>query len=365
MAGKRQHILPRFLLRGFASRTDSEKTFTRVYRKSGQHFETTIENVGLEKHFYGREGEINADDVITQVEGDYARLVKALRELPDGAEVVDERVFEFVTHLTIRTKQLREFFRSSAEDLLDELMAYLTDPAVLKGLLLSKPELIQEELEKQFQEFEVPQMQKDMLVALVKAYAPTLVDEHMPELQDTLSELVGEIRRVLPKALRDGHIKSLARDPAPESRSKTYEGLRWFVRETPRLLILGDIGCLFEIAGRRRFKPMDDKGDSIVNIYFPISSHKLLLRTSYSSASHLDFAGINAATARCSYEYFVASESSASNGKLASTIGNWAGILTQEEMDAHRPNASRAKSDMISERIPRDGDPYTFGVAVF
>ena len=83
-----------------------------MYRKGGPQFETTIENVGLEKHFYGKVGEISADEEITQLESGYAGLINGLRSEPDGARADSKRVLDFVAHLTIRTKQLREFFAS-------------------------------------------------------------------------------------------------------------------------------------------------------------------------------------------------------------------------------------------------------------
>ena len=334
MAGKRQHILPRFLLRGFASRVVGEKTFTWVYRISGEQFETTIENVGLEKHFYGKEGEVSADDVITNLEGNYADLVRSLRNTSDGIEVQDTRIPELISHLTIRTKHLREFFLSSTEYLLGEVTTHLAEPRNLKRLLLSKPELIQEELGKRLTDYQIPEEQRTFLVELVKAYAPTLVDQHMSEFQETLMEMVGNIGDMLPRAVREGHIKSLAKNPAPENRSQTYDKLRWFVRESSIPLILGDFACLFEIARKRRFKSLDDMGDPIVNVYLPISGQKVLVGTSYSSASHVDFSLINDATANCSYEYFVAPECSAANDKRASKLGAWAGLLTQAELDA-------------------------------
>jgi len=96
---------------------------------------------------------------------------------------------------------------------------------------------------------------------------------------------------------------------------------------------LGDIGCLFEIAGERRFKPFDDKGDKIVNVYFPIASRKLLLGTSHSAAFDVDVSDVNKATSKCSYEYFVCSELSTANDALSHSIGDWAGILTKREME--------------------------------
>ena len=139
----------------------------------------------------------------------------------------------------------------------------------------------------------------------------------MPDLQSTFQELIAQMKSLLPNAVRDGHIKSLAKHPAPETRSEGYQSLNWFVREVAEPLILGDIGCLFEIAGERRFKPFDDKGDKIVNVYFPIASRKLLLGTSHSAAFDVDVSDVNEATSKCSYECFVCFELSTANDALS------------------------------------------------
>jgi hypothetical protein len=56
MAGDRQHILPRFLLKGFASRIEGEKIYTWVYPRNSPPVEANIRKVGVEKHFYGKQG---------------------------------------------------------------------------------------------------------------------------------------------------------------------------------------------------------------------------------------------------------------------------------------------------------------------
>lgn len=333
MAGIRQHILPRFLLKGFASRVQDKKIFTCVYRKGGPQFETTIENVGLEKHFYGKLGEISADEEITQLESGYARLIDELRSEPDGTCADSKQVSDLVAHLTIRTKQLREFFRESAEYLIDQITLYLSNPSNLKRLLLSKPELMQEELQKTLKDIPVAQVYKDFLIELVQLNAQEIVDQHMPDLQSTLHELIGQMKSLLPNAVREGHIRTLAKHPAPEPRSEAYQSLNWTVRDVADPLILGDIACLFEIAGERRFKPFDDKDDKIANVYFPIASRKLLLGTSQSAVVELDVSLVNEATAKCSYEYFVCSGLSTANDALSRSIGDWAGILSTLEME--------------------------------
>jgi len=333
MAGIRQHILPRFLLKGFASRVQDKRVFTCVYRKGGRQFETTIENVGLEKHFYGKVGEISADEEITQLEGSFARLIDKLRREPDGARVDNKQVSDFVAHLTARNKQLREFFRESAEYLVDHITLYLSDQSNLKRLLLSNPQLMQEELQKTLNDIPVAQIYKDFLIELVQLNAEEIIDQHMPDLESTLHELIGQMKSLLPKAVRDGHIMTLAKHPVPEPRSEAYQSLSRTVHEVAEPLILGDIGCLFETVGERRFKPFDDKGDKIVNVYFPIASRRLLLGTSRSATLYVDVSSVNEASSKCSYEYFVCPELSTVNNDLSRSIGDWAGILSKREME--------------------------------
>lgn len=88
----------------------------------------------------------------------------------------------------------------------------------------------------------MPQAYKDFLIELVQLNAQEIVDQHMPDLQSTLQELIAQMRSLLPNAVRDGHIKSLAKHPAPETRSEGYQSLNWFVREVAGPLILGDTG---------------------------------------------------------------------------------------------------------------------------
>jgi hypothetical protein len=106
-----------------------------------------------------------------------------------------------------------------------------------------------------------------MLLELMQQYAPALMDNQKPELQSMMQGLVDEVKAILPKAVREGHIKSLVKNPVPKPRADEYSELKWFVCETAQTLILGDTGCLFDVVGKRRYKSIDDKGDDITNIF--------------------------------------------------------------------------------------------------
>ena len=86
MAGRGHHTLPRFLQKGFASSgTRGDQVRTWVYRKGKPGFETNIVNVGKVRDFYGKEAELNADEAITDLEGEYASIINEMRTLSDNS----------------------------------------------------------------------------------------------------------------------------------------------------------------------------------------------------------------------------------------------------------------------------------------
>jgi hypothetical protein len=133
--------------------------------------------------------------------------------------------------------------------------------------------------------------------------------------------------------MKEGHNKVLMQNPYAEPRAREYSNLNWFVYDTESSLILGDIGCLFEVNGARRFKPISDKDDEILSIFVPISSRKLLVGTYSAIMPRIDIRALNENVARCSYEYFVCAEASEDHSRLAASIGESSGILSKDELD--------------------------------
>ena len=100
-------------MKGFASRTEGKEIYTLVYRTEVKPFEANITKVGVEKYFYGKEGELSVDDEITELEGKYAPLIDELRDIQGKVEITDQRIPDLITHLVIRTKYVRDSFRGS------------------------------------------------------------------------------------------------------------------------------------------------------------------------------------------------------------------------------------------------------------
>ncbi|HEX6718874.1 MAG TPA: DUF4238 domain-containing protein, partial [Pyrinomonadaceae bacterium] len=160
MAGKRQHEIPRFLTQGFASRIVSKASkensiFVWVYRKGSEPFECNTINIGVERQFYD-DGVVNVDDEITELERTFARSVNDARELQDGSKISDERLFEFIDNLTMRTKHLRDSVTDIGEFAIDRILGRLSNydsfRAYFIQLLTNRRDFLMEPLEEKLNE---------------------------------------------------------------------------------------------------------------------------------------------------------------------------------------------------------------------
>ena len=153
MAGKRQHIIPRFLQKGFASKIAGAKVFSWIYRIGIKPREVSTRDIYLEKSFYGEDGPASTDEIITDLESEkFAPLCDSLRKKNGDVSEHAKEISEFVARLCIRTVHLRNFFRESSERLTTEVGNYIFDYENIKRLLLSNPELTKKILRENLQE---------------------------------------------------------------------------------------------------------------------------------------------------------------------------------------------------------------------
>jgi hypothetical protein len=333
MAGDRQHILPRFLLKGFASRNEKGKIFTWVYPRNQTPIEANIRKVGVEKHFYGKQGEMSVDDDITEFEGKYAPLLDELRANEIKSEISDQRIPHLITHLVTRTKHLRDSIRNSSEYMADKFLAYLSNFDNFKAAILSKPEFIIDAIEEKFRDFRVSQAEKDTMRNLIPILFPAIIDKQIAEMLIVVRHLRKNIKKIAAKGIKEGHIKGLSQELIPNQRLNTYGLLHWFIINVETSLILGDLSCLFEFASGKRFRAIDFQDDDIINIFLPISDNKLLIGTSFSTIPQININLINENIAKCSREFFISSKYSKDILFWVPLIDSESEMLSKQELE--------------------------------
>src|SRR5581483_3428782 len=340
MAGVRHHILPRFLLKGFASKVEGSHVFTWCYRRNGSVLEISTKDVSVEKHFYGREGELNVDDEITDLEPSFAALVDDLRTKADRDEIQDPRLSEFVAHLSSRTKHIRDTLIDTTSALANELFTYLSSPSNFRYWIgeyyKRHPEVIKKALDDALKSLQIPRGKRLMLRERIMPKLQTdriseLFDSEIPEYALMMGALGSELLRKIPTMAKEGHIKVLAKSLIPDISLEEYKQLHWFVLKSPCTLVLGDIGCLFEVEAAKRFVAISGT-ENLVAIYLPISTDTLVVATPSWRCPIVDFQGVNESIVKCSREFFVCKEFSEDQKQLLEMLGTESEIFSVNEI---------------------------------
>ncbi len=321
MAGTRHHILPKFLLKGFASRTQEKKVFTWMYRKGAKPCELSTRDVGVEQHFYGRDGEPNADDEITLLENSkYGPLLERLRTkstLTGVVEVYEPLVADFTFHLCTRTKNFRESVYQSFDYLIVAIERYFSDYNNIKSFLLKHPAKSQEHIK----------------IKSILASNPNALKSIKPEVEAFFQSFSISMRSALPQLVKESHNDTLVKIPVSKTGADAYRQMRWFHYSFNKsAVILGDCGCLFEIAGVKNYKILNDKDEKLRQVFLPIAANKVLIGT-ISGTPRLDIKKLNRAMAKCSQGFFVYSEFSEGMAKLVSLIGMESEILSKVDLE--------------------------------
>jgi hypothetical protein len=165
-----------------------------MYRKGGAESETNIKNVGLEKDFYGKEGEHSLDDQITALETPFALLLDDLRSLSNNTgPLVEPLIPSLIAHLCIRTRQVRQSVLDAMTVMVNTVRDHLSDRATLIAGIVSELESntpFRERIRGVLMEQGLSSEQAELILPHVKTLLPELMDQ-MPELKSLLN---GSIR---------------------------------------------------------------------------------------------------------------------------------------------------------------------------
>lgn len=341
MAGIRQHIIPRFLLKGFASKTSKKAVFTWVFRSDGKIFESKIVHIGVEKYFYEIDGEDSIDDEITGIEKGFAVLLDELRREDDGYKITNPKLAEFICHLSLRTKHLRDSLIDSTSILAQALTGFLSDKDNFRYWIIEyykrHPEVIRKAIDDELKRRKTPKhqfhvMRQRLLMMASPNQLVKRMESDISQYALMFSLLGPSLIKQIPDIAKKGHVKALAKNLMPEPRVEVYQQLSWFVIKANKTLILGDVGCLFEVENNEKYFSLNNKDDKLKSVYLPISSDTLIVGTTLSAPPVIDFRHLNEKFAKCSRDYFICRESTSEIGNLQAFLGVEAEIFSKEEI---------------------------------
>lgn len=339
MSGKRQHYLPRFLLAGFSHRKTRKDYYCWAYRVDGKCYEVNIKNIGVEKFFYGSLSDTVVDDSITDIENNLSALVENLRS--SAGKTLDSKLslLEFIVHISIRTRHMRESYSEAGNSLIDGIKEVMDTPEKLQNLILeriqSEPNFLKEVIERELENRGLNALLADdakkRINEIVVEAAPYLVNNVSTEDCKNIHEALDYTKKIIPGHVKEGHLKALKKGLTPDKRIEKLENLEWAtIKFDSHSLVLGDVGVWAMCKDEDHAVPLAWAGDNVETVVLPISHSHVLIGRSEGATSFLDKTSINKTTISLSKEYFIASTST--HVELIPTIGELATMSLQNSV---------------------------------
>ena len=337
MSGKRQHFVPQFVQRGFASHTSGKDVFTWVYRNDKTPFNTNIKNVGIEGGFYSRDGNQQVDDYITDAEGRLSLLIGAMRSTSDGAFADTRGAAELVAHLEARSRHLRQNFVHIGSVAFEQILQFISNEETFVPYMLRRmeqdPSMLHSAIEEDLRKRGLPITMAPLLLRLSKPLLSAIVPKTTADFAKIASALRSQLPTIVQTAAKSGQLGALKEAIAPPLKVQHYRQFSYEVFNVAgQRLPLGDSMVLFHIEGDRGFRSFTQADETVLAIYLPISSTQVLVgkRGAYTPALSL----LPDAIAKCSLEHFVADRRAPELEALQAQLGKSASILSQAEIES-------------------------------
>lgn len=328
---KGHHFIPRFLLNGFASRSDSKDRRVWVFDKNGRIAETNIGSVAKQRYFHGDPADSPLEYTVADRETSFAPLVQRLRSGCASRE--DLRAApELVVHLWVRTKNIRDGFAETCRDIFDLTEEMLQqcerDEEVALGAAIEN-------------ELRVPQNEALRGLAPAQRLRMRKGLRRMIAQGDFLAELLPYLQSQRPlldaaadDAGRNTQLSSLSKELAPRARVEELSFLHWgVVPARGARLVLGDVVVIAKTERRSEYVNLTaaDGDFPLVAVVLPLAPESALVG-SRGAITSLNASEINEASAALSRAFFVACQRTTAEERLLQVLGTRTDLFTKEQI---------------------------------
>lgn len=374
MAGKRQHYIPRLLLRGFLATPVQEAERTWLHRTGEPAKLVGIRDVGVQENFYsklGSEGAPTLDDLITSLEGEIDRDLKTIRIASTGANIDAGLAARLVTHLVLRTAHVRSMFTQASGLILNEITSLVTDTDGMRrylGIDSSDPARVSETLVDDVLK-KLPLATLSLPPAFARRVIRFWIREHFhsfyEQIQPAASHALEQIKRSMSGAIRDGHNRALAMTDEVRWISD-LAALSWKTHSFTGAILPDCVVLAREIGGG--FTPLLlSNRQQIDTVVLPIAHDRLLVGSTIAD-DNIAVPSINEASALCSDSFFVSHAENDGAG-LSNMIGQRCaqaiGAVVNEALsDFRSPNADTVSEQRFERQLAKGEFPGSFSFSL-
>ena len=305
-----------------------------VFQKGHEPVEPNIKNIGRQHYFHANPAESDLEHQISVKESDHANLVAKLR-ISDISPEDKLQIDEFVIHLGLRTRNLRDGLAAVPEAMFDALEHRFSGSAEAEKRL---EHMIMQELRKQL---ESPPL-RDALMALPveprKLFLTALIAmTKSPEFKNGIPLALQKLRGMLDFSaiVEKTHLKALSAaqmENAIQNRQDHFAGLNWrIVQEPAGTFTLGDVGPFAKYRNLPEYGQIIRVEGILDGAVVPISSSRLLVGQRDGFFVDLTPHEANTISAELSREFYVASQNTETERAYLIPLGRRSALMTEKE----------------------------------
>jgi hypothetical protein len=315
------HHLPKFLMKGFASRIRKKQVYVHLFSRTVSHCEPNINGIGKQRDFHGQN---NLEERFSERESQCAAVLEQLRQ--GRLSVHDKPILdEFISLLAIRTKWFRDGVSSGVRGFFQVLKRSLESPAAQIAL----KEKALDRAKKSPQVRAVLDLAANMGVQIDEA---RFFNEALNGLdlsnkfQEAVSFFEAQINET--QLIAGAHITSLSKNLYPSVRIAALKNLEYSLQECSDA-ILGDVGpvCLF--LGSKEIKSLASIEGEILYVFLPITTELMLVGGV--PRKEVD-SNVNEAIAALSREFFISAMGTEREYRYLTMLGTRADLVDNSEL---------------------------------
>ncbi len=314
MSGRQQHYLPQFLQRLFAVdfQSNGRKCVKAFRYGKAEPIITNTKNIGQERDFYGDSRISPADEIITKMESDLAKIID---NTCDPLKLVtQDELAKLVSIISIRTKSVR----SALSEIAPKFLEAARDASINPGIMLNAidQQMKYKELEKvvikehpQFIKYERNMRAKFIQIERMKMICRR--DEIIMNLKSAIDHVMDKILLEATKIADSAYLRIFENESTHLTRVNSFKRFKYKIIKVNggNQFILGDCAVIaLDGFGRARLAVSDINDETrIERIYFPISPN-ICVYGSLDDAeieTEIDVGQINTLSASLSLEFFI------------------------------------------------------------
>jgi len=357
VAGKKQHYIPRAVLRGFLI-PDARTPQVWVFRRD-RAFRSAIDDAASSNYFYSElsaDGAETLDDVMTRHEnGQLNDDLNILGAAPAGP-VDTEVAARVLSHLTIRGGHVRGVFRSAASMLAAAVEGLFGSPEAISALVGADGPLPGDRFRDRLREAlpdDHPVMALGVPREVMENVGFMLLRENasdgFSEMVEGVAGVADRFRTEGPQIARDAHRRGLARSLIPEERTSILERYAWRIDEVDGgMFVLPDFVAMAVVPGGRIGSLFDFDADEVGRVLMPLTPSRMLVGEAGDSAPVPH--GFNELAARHSLDFFVSAYRNDGLDALRERIGSTS--LDSVAGGIDEAVSEFRKEQSVAERVP-------------